>query len=594
MRAPSLAGSLSVAALVGILLAPSVVSAQLEGEVRDESTDAPIAGAIVRLQGQEPRTFTDEGGRFSLAGVPAGGRVVAGAVGYFYAGADAPESGSLVLRLERVPHDPAAPVQFLDTTACSGCHAELVRDYATSAMAHAGSNTWVADLYAGNGTHGGAGGFVYTRDSPHAARHPASECAACHQPEGFANDPTVALLPPSDPSPTVTRGVSCLVCHQVAHIDESRPSFPGIHPESVTMARGTTVRYGVLGDVDYHAEGRMRGSYQPQLPAAVCAACHQDSSDPSGDGLYDGPISEGTYLEWLASPYADPSRAEYSTCMGCHSEPLDVPNASDAILLERIPGEVRSHLFEGTTPAFLERALALSLEVTMEGNEVRVTAALANTGTGHHVPTGVTMRNVVLLVEAEDDVGPLEAVGDQVVAEEGGVGDPSQGYYAGLPGKLYAIIHENPEGDGPVLFTDAVRIRRDDRLAALETDETHYRFLIRGFGEVRVRARAIYRRTFRSLADDKSWEEDGHGRPLADLEAPHFGHLMASASRAIDIQPNPDAGHAVDPEPSVPPSGCGCGVGASERPAGAVLLALFGLAGGLAVRRRAGSRPPSR
>ncbi len=561
-------------------LAPGSALAQVVGEVRDAASGAPIARAIVRVQGGAPRTFTDEEGRFRLEDVASGAHVVAGAVGYFYAGVDRPASGPVVLSLEPVPHDPEASVAFLDTTACSGCHAALVADYQGAAMAHAGENTWVADLYGGDGTSGGEGGFVYTRDSVHAARHPSSECAACHQPERFANDPSAALLPPGDPSPAVAHGVSCLVCHQIAHIDEARPSFPGLHPASVTMARGTTVRYGVLGDVDYHAEGRMRASYQPQLTSAVCAACHQDSADPSGEGRYDGPISEGTYLEWLASPYGDPSSERSQSCVGCHSEPLDVPNASDAILLERPLGEVRSHRFEGTTPAFLERALSLSLEVSASGDEVRVTASLTNTGAGHDVPSGVTMRNVILLVEAEDERGPLEYVGEQRVSEEGGVGDPREGYFAGLPGKLYAVVHENAEGDAPVLFTEATRVRRDERIAALATDVTRYAFRLRASGQVQIRARAIYRRAFRSIADDKAWEQDGHGRPLEDLAAPDFGHLMTSASATLDA--------ALPPAPS----GCACrAVGSRERgperPLGLLSLALLGASlGARGARRR--------
>ncbi|MBI4606753.1 MAG: hypothetical protein HY721_32720 [Planctomycetes bacterium] len=56
-----------------------------------------------------------------------------------------------------------------------------------------------------------------------------------------------------------------------------------------------------------------------------------------------------------------------------------------------------------------------------------------------------------------------------------------------------------------------------------------------GGGTVRVRARLVYRRAFRALVDAKAWTQDGHGHPLEDLEAPHFGHLMEETDETLSI-----------------------------------------------------------
>jgi hypothetical protein len=148
----------------------------------------------------------------------------------------------------------------------------------------------------------------------------------------------------------------------------------------------------------------------------------------------------------------------------------------------------------------------------------------------------VTVRNMILLIEARrsSDGLPLYYASDQVVHNLGGVGDPAQGFYAGLPGKLYAKLIEDIDGNAPTFYTEAAAIVFDNRISALQTDTTEYNFIVPGSGgEVIVEARLIYRRAFRALVDTKQWTEDGHGNPLEDLAPPHFGHLMESAGAAI-------------------------------------------------------------
>ncbi|MDP6702712.1 MAG: hypothetical protein QGH25_23870 [Candidatus Latescibacteria bacterium] len=60
------------------------------------------------------------------------------------------------------------------------------------------------------------------------------------------------------------------------------------------------------------------------------------------------------------------------------------------------------------------------------GQTLRVEVEIFNDGAGHHVPDGVTVRNVVLLVEARraEDGQPLEQLDGPVLHELSGVGDP--------------------------------------------------------------------------------------------------------------------------------------------------------------------------
>lgn len=591
------------------LLAPRVAAAQVSGTVVEAETLEPMPGVRVSVQASDDETVTDADGAFELPLATGDVVVVAAAQGYFYAGlpATAPLSG-LELALEPVPEADDPDYTFPSPAACSTCHPAQYAQWQESPMAQAGSNRWVYDTYDGSGTPGGMGGFVYTRDSVHAPDNPASECRSCHQPEPWINDLGSALEPIDALSSESLHGISCVVCHQTAAIDETKPSFPGMWPGVVSFRRpfsAAPVMFGALGDVDFTSPGVMRASYQPQLPSAVCAACHQDSNDPDQDGDFeepDGVISEPTYLEWLASPYADPESPSYATCAGCHMPVVDNPSACVVLPeIDRPLGDIREHTFRGTSPDFLEQAVTLSLETSATPGELTAVVTIDNDKTGHHVPTGVTIRNAILVVEATlaADGSPLTFTGEQRVHELGGVGDPAEGYFAGLPGKLYAKLNHDQNGEGPTFFTDATGITFDTRIPALEQDVTSYTFAVPEGGEVEVRARLVYRRSWRALVDAKGWTSDGHDQPLADLEPPYFGHLMGAAEASLVVDPPSDGGGGGGGGsegggggeggeaggPDSPSGGCDCRAQGSSTPSGGALLGL-GLALWLGARAR--------
>ncbi|MCP4047560.1 MAG: hypothetical protein GY732_16415, partial [Gammaproteobacteria bacterium] len=433
---------------------------------------------------------------------------------------------------------------FVDPDACGSCHPNQKSEWDNSAMANAGINSWVHDIYDGNGTPGGNGGFVYTRDSVYAGSNPDSECAACHQPElwvaaGFSG----RMEGPLDgiyPSTATSHGISCDMCHKIADVDEQKISFPGVFPDAVTINlpdSGYQVQYGFLPDVDFNLAGTMEPSYQPQLAAEVCGACHQDNNDINEDHTFAGITSEPTYTEWDESPYSDPASIHYKTCIDCHMPPS---GETEICLLFppliRDPATVRSHAIEGTTATYLENAVELSMQTQLTGTELQVDVTIDNNLTGHHVPTGVTIRNMILLVEAWEEgqdplTSPLVHTGAETIHDLGGIGDPAQGYYAGLPGKFYAKVNHDATGQGPTFFTDATGILFDNRIPALGTDTTNYTFNVPvDTDTIHVRARLIYRRAFRFLVDAKSWTQDGHGNPLDDIIGPDYGHLMETAT----------------------------------------------------------------
>lgn len=543
MRSQPLAASIPL--MIGFWFGGTNANAQpsITGYVRDSDTNEPLAGALVSLQASIYDTETGADGYFELPFISEAVVVAAAKKGYFTNSIRLESAAAdTVIELSPVPSDDGT-APFTSPESCASCHPDQFLDWRLSAMSHAGTNTWVYDTYDGTGTDGGLNGFVYTRDSRLAHDNPASECRSCHQPEDWADAPYTALGPASAPSEGDLRGVSCEICHKAANIDETKPNYPGVWPGVYSLSRpaGHQVQYGALGDATYTMPGLMQPSYQPQLPAAICAACHQDKNDPDEDGDFEednGIISEPTYLEWLASPYADEASALYTTCATCHMPAASAAQACNLITLRRPAGDVRRHTFEGTTAAYLDNAVSLTLTSEVGTDGISVVATITNDQTGHSVPTGVTIRNMILLVEAIDaDGASLQSNGTQTVHELGGVGDPAQGYYAGLPGKLYAKVIADAEGNAPTFFTDAASIVFDNRIAALDSDASRYAFALptNRASNVTIRARLLYRRSWRALIDSKSWTTNGHGDELEDLTPPLYGHLMEEVEQTISL-----------------------------------------------------------
>jgi hypothetical protein len=528
----------------------SIKAQQITGTVVDSVSNAPIAGALVTLHGGSVQVFAAADGSYAIDLTGSNLNIIGAAKGYYYQSviSNSPATG-VIIALDPVPLADNAAYEIRPPTECGSCHPKQFDDWTNSPMAKAGFNTWVNDIYNGDGTAGGAGGFVYTRDSVFAHSNPNSECASCHQPQGWIDSPFSALdSNVTTPTASVQHGVSCDICHKVANVDESKINSPGIFPGAVEYSKphdGSQVQYGVLGDVDYNIPSLMRGSYQPQMRAELCAACHQDAADPNEDHSYSGVISEPTYLEWLASDYADPNSENYADCVDCH---MGVSNDNQVCGVIATPPRavesVRDHRIEGSTAAYLENAVDMQMQVNATGSQLHVQVAINNNLTGHHVPTGVTVRNMILVVEAweqGDDplTNPLLHTGAQTIHDLGGIGDPAQGYYAGLAGKFYAKVNHDGNGNGPTFFTDATGIVFDNRIPANSTDVTNYTFQLPSHqADIKVRARLIYRKAFRFLVDAKNWSEDGHGQPLADVTAPHYGHLMESAETSINAGVN--------------------------------------------------------
>jgi hypothetical protein len=78
----------------------------------------------------------------------------------------------------------------------------------------------------------------------------------------------------------------------------------------------------------------------------------------------------------------------------------------------RDPKNIRPHHFDGGTATQLQTALSMEIEGQVENKILTVSVFITNTNGGHWVPTGETMRSVLLLLDVRDESGkPLRLMG---------------------------------------------------------------------------------------------------------------------------------------------------------------------------------------
>jgi len=515
------------------------------GKVVNSADNQPIAGARVGLQAKGNPVMTDASGNFTLSNVPGVGSTVTAAKDMFFTGMEAVNDPNtlLMISLDPIVFETNRSYTFIEPEVCSRCHEQQLNRWTGSPMSQSGMNLWVHDVYSGTATPGGMGGFVYTRDSAHRAARPNAECAACHNPTEWVKDPhNVNMGDINNPTDGMLKGVQCEICHRIYEKDESKINYPGVYPGAVNIilpSDPSPMMFGALGDAFVSGSQVMRAAYNPRLRSNVCATCHEDNNDHDDDGDYEEPGSiavEPTYSEWKDSPYAILG-PNYKDCVDCHMPPYGFDYFCSEAQIARDPNTIRSHDIRGTTPGFLENAVTMTTTTQLLSDRLRVRVLINNDQTGHHVPTGVGIRNMILLAEAKSqNTGtPLHYLGTQTVHALGGVGNPQQGYYAGLPGKIFAKSHSNGVTDG-VFYTEATQISWDTRIPALQTDETFYDFSLPSQGGiVQVNSKLIYRRAFRNIVDAKGWTTTGHGEPLPDVQPPDYGHLMESNTVTVNL-----------------------------------------------------------
>ncbi|UCD78463.1 MAG: carboxypeptidase regulatory-like domain-containing protein [Desulfobacterales bacterium] len=505
------------------------------------STYGPVENARVRIAGEETYTLTDRQGRYELISAhPPGTQlwVTAGKEGWF-------NNGQVAGRTSRMPDILLNPVylgdrsdyRFISPVTCSRCHVNLTRYYDQSKMAHTTSNPKVLDMYYGTDALLRRGiGPGYRLDNPQSD----GNCTTCHAPSVAGSIPWSQDLNDVLRSPlTEWDGISCDYCHKVRQVikDKTKPSGRTAVLERQSPAQGNSIL--VFGPYDDVVVPPMAASYNPTFDRGqFCSLCHShskkldngktwDAGKVYSDAEWNGfaldsneylPI-QTTYQEWEQwqnqLPADDSNKGK--KCQDCHmswrKEMLPYDNyvidgqARQMWGTYRSPENIRPHHFDGGTEIQLKTALSLELEGKTTDKTLTVNVYITNTNGGHWVPTGETMRSVMLLLKVTDSSGkPLELKKGSRLPDWAGTGDVEKGNYAGLPGAVFARVLGDDQENQHVPFWQATQVISDTRIRPKKTVNLTFEYTLEDpDNEPTAEARLIYRPVIRPWAKIKNW-----------------------------------------------------------------------------------------
>ena len=517
-------------------------TATVSGHVVTEAGDL-LSGATVRVQATDNHTRTDASGQFKLTGLREGVPITVSAWkdAYYCAKVEdvVPPATGVVLSLHRYQTTDNPDYEWVPPVgahSCMSCKPGVTRIWLENAHAEAAINPRFLTMYNGTDMHGRQSPptrYGYNRDYGSFPLPPDPDlpyygpgykldfpdskgnCAACHTPgaavdAAYDTDPNMA-------SGADLYGVHCDFCHKVADV-ELEPTtgmpfanMPGVL--SMEVRRPFTddperfqLFFGTFDDDNVPEED----TYLPLIETSqFCAACHF--------GVFWDTVVYNSFGEWLDSPYSDPLFSGAQTCQQCHmpapsmlgGEPItNVAPTQGGV--ERDPQTIHAHIQLGARhPEFLQEAVTMHATASRNADALTVEVRITNDKTGHHVPTDSPLRHLILLVKATTADGrQLQQVSGPTVPDWGGVGDPEDGYYAGLPGKAFAKVLEElwTEVSPTGAYWNPTRVLSDNRIPALATDKSEYAFTAPERGDVNVEVTLIYRRAYKELMDWKKWE----------------------------------------------------------------------------------------
>ena len=549
------AGSL----LVSLTLA---ARADVTGTVRN-AEGTPVPGAVVSLpeRPEIARTSTDAQGGFRLASPPPGSHRITAALPFDLDDARRYRiavasvnvgpggNGQIDLSLADVPasdNQTYLPIKAEPPGGCGDCHGEKLTQWRASMHAMAALDSWVLDLYDGSGTPGtGGNGYVYT-----ATHDPGSSgtCAVCHAPTANPRDPAVVSLS-AVTSASALEGVTCTACHQLAAVDGevdalhllggARVFFPGVDGSSSTHDY-------VWGPLPDSAAPFMETMHAPWISdSRFCASCHE-YKNPSTSAP-----GQRTYSEWLASAYAQPGPG-FRSCQDCHmpqaSAAGTIADANRVGALQRPGEQIHQHGFAADASGNLAQALGLTVQVSAGAGLARVDVSLSNQGLGHAFPTGIGLRNALVVVRVRRNGVSLARSAGPVLPwwADDDVPGTQAGDLAGQPGLgLAKVLAGRINGQGtvvrPVLFVDAETVDEDSTLAPGASRAGRFDFLLgtaTAGDTLEVEVEILYRRAWRSVAVAKGWTTRIDGKPWEERVRLHTSQLVLDTTAVDGIHAN--------------------------------------------------------
>jgi len=531
----------------------------ITGTVR--GPEGPLSGAVVRIQTTEHSTATGSGGEFELV-VPGSFsdpvKLTAWAKGYFIGGPIEASPGARDVTISLQQHGlwdnreyewvPALPSSGSKQKGiCSECHLRgsdssgpllPVDEWLKDAHSQSAVNPRFLSMHAGTdvaGRRSPSTRYRRTSDSMLVPLPPdpdqpyygpgyrlddpdhTGDCGACHVPTAGVHAPF--NTDPLSASGVDAEGVTCDFCHKIWDVildpDTGLPfaDKPGVL--SYEYRRPFNGHQFFSGPLDDVAPGEDTYS-AVQKAGQFCAPCHF--------GVFYDTVVYGSFEEWLRSPYSKEGTGK--TCQDCHMPATEAEYFAHPEKggLKRNPGTIVSHTMPGANDIdLLQNAVTLTLEAESTSEGIRARTKVVNDLTGHHVPTDFPLRHVMLVVRAYGSDGfELALKSGPVLPGWCGSGNPADGGYAGLPGKVFVkLLEELWTGVSPTgAYWNPFKVVMDTRLEAFKPDYGEFLFAAPASGDVRVEALLIYRRAHRELMTLKGWNDPDILMESAEVSLP--------------------------------------------------------------------------
>ncbi len=521
--------------LAAIVFLPlSAIAGDVFGIV--QSGGEPIADARVRFQGANDFVVTDAEGFFRLESTLQPGTftdpVAVGKQGYYNIDKTARVGDTLLFELQPLPEGDNYFYEFKDPDDnCSVCHQPLYDQWKTAAHARAATNPMLLQMYSGedaSGQEGVAPGFKL--DFP----DDAGDCADCHAPAAAIDDPGyMDLLDVQQFYAVEKNGVFCDFCHKINRVEVNYAT--GVNGSIFLKRPSASAERDInIGGLDDVTTFWMGGTYNPVYRKSdFCSGCHQYKN-------LNGLIVDDTYDSWAESEYA----AAGVHCQDCHMRPfsdsLFVTGVALADAVKRDPGRLYNHYFRRTGLSDSTETAGLHVDAEAYTDSLVFNVIVSNREAGHNLPTGVSFRHIVLVLQGLPESALQE---DQnVLPEYTGTGDISDGNYSGMPGKVFGLLTATRSGQVPAPNWLADTIYADTRIAAGAHDTTRFVFSTSFNEPLQITAKLEYRAVYKTWADAKGW--DMRAYTMADTQLTILPNHMADPSNPesftlLSNYPNP-------------------------------------------------------
>lgn len=225
-----------------------------------------------------------------------------------------------------------------------------------------------------------------------------------------------------------------------------------------------------------------------------------------------------------------------------------IADANRVGALQRPGEQIHQHGFAADASGNLAQALGLTVQVSAGAGLARVDVSLSNQGLGHAFPTGIGLRNALVVVRVRRNGVSLARSAGPVLPwwADDDVPGTQAGDLAGQPGLgLAKVLAGRINGQGtvvrPVLFVDAETVDEDSTLAPGASRAGRFDFLLgtaTAGDTLEVEVEILYRRAWRSVAVAKGWTTRIDGKPWEERVRLHTSQLVLDTTAVDGIHAN--------------------------------------------------------